>query len=144
MPTVYKKDSKLMKAIAFALKPFNPTFMEEYTTVIGETIYLPAQWDSWSKKKQLVILTHEKTHIEQYKRNKLWFVVSYMLLPLPMFAAYFRCRYEAKAYKINIRAGMSIDQAVEELYGPKYLYAGKWFGRERIKRWIEKELKSER
>jgi len=140
MGMVYKIDSRLMRTIAWLIKPFNPKFLEEYTTVIGETIYLPTKWDLFSKTMQMVILTHEKIHIKQYKRNKLWFVLSYMLLPLPMFAAYFRCKYEAEAYKINIRAGMPIDMAVEELYGPKYLYAGKWFGKERLRKWIQMEL----
>ena len=140
MELVYKKNSKLMKVIAWLLKLFNSNFMEDYVTVIGETIYLPSNWDSYSKKKQVVLLTHEQTHIEQYKRNKLWFVISYLFLPLPMFLSYYRCKYEIEAYKINIEQGMSIDVAINELYGPKYLYAGKWFGKKKLRKWIEDEL----
>jgi len=138
---VHKKNSKLMRLIGWLTKSFNPTFMDEYTTTIGRTIYLPSKWDNWSKVKQIVILCHEKTHINQYKKCRLWFVLSYLFLPLPMFFSYFRCKYEAEAYTINIKHGVSIDDVVEELHGPRYLYAGYGFGKKRLKKWIEKELK---
>jgi hypothetical protein len=137
---IRKEDSKLMKFLFKFIKVFNPKFMDEYTTVIGETIYTPKLWEKMSKKKQIVILNHEDIHIQQYKRCKPWFIVSYLLLPFPLFLSYFRCKYEAEAFVINIRCGLSVDAVVDELCGPKYLFAGTFFGKKRVKGWIEQEL----
>lgn len=137
---VRKKDSRLVRLIGLLLRPFNPKFMEEYTTVIGSTIYLPNRWDSFSKKKQIIILAHENVHIEQYREHGLWFLLSYALLPLPMFYATYRCRWEAEAYQINILGGMPMESAIEELYGPRYLYAGRLLGRTRIRKMLEEHL----
>ena len=41
MKYMNKKDSKLMKLIAFVIRPINKSFMTRYWATIGGTVYYP-------------------------------------------------------------------------------------------------------
>ncbi len=119
----YKNQSTLMKIIGYIFF-FNKSFMTKYITTIGSTIYFPAK--SGTPDDMLIVL-HELIHINDAKKyNKLLFGWLYLLpqslilfalpvfffnwwvalilmtvclLPLP---AYFRMKFELKAYKTSL------------------------------------------
>jgi hypothetical protein len=79
-----KSDSWLMRAAAFILKPFNPTFLNQYITTIGATIYVPDDFlTTFDETSVLDTVTHETQHIIDYTANPPLFVLSY-LFPLPL------------------------------------------------------------
>src|SRR3984957_6475042 len=120
----YKDRSKLMKLLG-TLMFFNKDFMNDYTINIGNTIYLPTCHFTRSHPiSSSVALMHELVHLHDQKGlGSIWFRFSYLLpqilvlpalllflvltwkivlplvllflLPIP---AYFRMRYEKRAY----------------------------------------------
>lgn len=126
----YKDQSLLMKVFNWVLGVFNPTFMTNYTTVVGNTVYFPSKFyvvrdyhRAWR------ILAHEMVHMEDRKRNPgfgllylfpqvlfpvclalflvlglhWWSLLSLLFLaPLP---APFRMHAEAKAYAMTLATG---------------------------------------
>lgn len=122
----FKDESRFMKIINKLLF-FNKTFMENFVTTIGSTIYFPSKQKlQLTQILSLITLFHELVHIYDSKNNKLFkflylfpqtlsililpllFLVSWkiilplsvlFLLPLP---AYFRMRYERRAYFISL------------------------------------------
>lgn len=118
----YKDQSFLMKSIGKVLF-FNKTFMTDYTTTLGDTIYFPNQ--AFVKVRAIsstVILLHEIVHIkDSHKISKLLFSFLYacpqilVLLLIPLlfvswkiallalifalpFPAIFRMYFEKRAY----------------------------------------------
>lgn len=74
-----KSESWLMRAIGFILKPFNPTFMEQYITTIGATIYIPDDFlTSFGEMEVLDVLAHETQHVIDFTKNRLLFVLGYL------------------------------------------------------------------
>jgi beta-lactamase regulating signal transducer with metallopeptidase domain len=66
-----KSKSWLMRAIGFILKPFNPTFMEQYITTIGATIYVPDDFlTSFGEMEILDVLAHETQHVIDFTKNR--------------------------------------------------------------------------
>jgi hypothetical protein len=121
----YKDTSFLMKLLSLILF-FNKDFMKSFTTTIGTTIYYPSEeFVKNSPITSLITLLHELVHIIDYNKNKLLFTLLYLfpqvlaifalplffiswkfsaffllfLLPLP---AYFRMKYERKAYAVSL------------------------------------------
>jgi len=121
----FKDQSLLMKFLGFILF-FNKDFMSAFTTTLGSTIYYPSE--DYLKNRpvtSLVILLHELVHVIDFNKNKLLFIFLYLfpqilallavpafffswklsaifllfLLPLP---AYFRMKYERKAYAVSL------------------------------------------
>jgi len=128
---VKKSESFLMKAIAFILKPFNPSF-SHYITTIGKTIYIPDGLEAANEMALLDITIHETFHIIDYVRNKAKFILGYLfpqclaalsllsvfaiinpllflfllflllLAPLP---APWRYKFERRGYRVSILLG---------------------------------------
>lgn len=147
MKIVKKENSKLIKFINIFVGLFNKSFMNDYTTTIGRTVYIPKNWDSMTKTKQIIILQHEKIHISQYEKYKLLFLFSYIFFPLPILFAYFRVVWEIEAYMVNIKYAQNtkdmIDYVTNELTGPAYFWAGAGFGKRLVRKWIkDKAIKS--
>lgn len=84
---------------------------KHFTTTLGNTIYVPAEWASYSEEEHYVILRHERVHMRQQKKLGLgWmplgltiFMLLYALLPLPIGLAWFRYRFERTAYVESLR-----------------------------------------
>ena len=73
-----KSESKLMKAINFIIKRFNPEFMN-YITTIGYTIYVPDDFVQKNDDTQVVeILAHETQHIIDYVASPAKFTLGYL------------------------------------------------------------------
>jgi len=123
----YKDTDFLMKILSFILF-FNKDFKTKYITTIGNTVYYPSE--DFIKTRQLssaIILLHELVHIyDSQKYSSILFSFLYLvpqilsiliipllfvnfylflpffilfLLPLP---AYFRMKFELRAYKVSL------------------------------------------
>jgi len=81
---VYKTDSKLMKFLHYSLFwIFNPTFMTNYITVIGTTVYLPSKKQHEETYESLIsVLAHEYIHMCDFRDGK-----SSVLYPAPQLFA---------------------------------------------------------
>ena len=127
---VYKTDSRLMRCLGW-LMFFNKSFMTDFTTTLGHTIYLTNQ--QYAKLHPVTVkvtIAHELVHVKDYERlGGLLFVLLYgcpqifaplaillalfcpwwiaalwavlCLSPVP---AYFRMQLEKKAYTFSIYA----------------------------------------
>lgn len=106
LPTrfVAKVNSRLMRAIGAAL---GKSFMQEFWTTIGETIYVPSNalplgslgesyaYTDWQRTHAEAI-AHETVHLRQFAR---WGVP---LMAIAYALPYFRWRIERTAYLTNI------------------------------------------
>lgn len=132
---VQKKDSKLMSFIGF----FNQSFMENFWTTVGQTIYTPVGVIIQNEEDKLthrIAIEHEMVHVRQC--NKLTvplFLFLYFLVPLPIFFSYFRWRFEREAYLTQLKANVTdVEEVVDVLWnGYFYPWPKTW-----MKRWFKK------
>lgn len=141
---VLKKDSWLMRAIGFILKPFNKTFMTHFVTTIGSTVYVPR--DHFIDDG---LLQHELQHISDSKKWPVLYELSYLFC-LP-FGFTMRAHWERRAYRHTIKAmiksGYSIE-ATEEIVkwlepnftGPNYLWMD--LRKKKVRAWILDEIEN--
>lgn len=81
------------------------TYVSQYTTVMGHTIYVPAGWDARPDTERYVTLRHEAVHFRQMKRyGQVGMSLLYMLPIFPLGLAYGRARIEWEAYAETLRA----------------------------------------
>ncbi len=74
-----KNTSRLMKVISWFLKPFNPRFMDESVTTIGNTIYTPDAFLAEGNPIFLLeVISHESIHVFDFNKHKLTFFLSYL------------------------------------------------------------------
>ena len=111
-----KNSSKLMKTIDWFLRTITfgkmNKFMTEFTTTLGNKIYVSTEWDNRSITTQISTLRHERVHMRQAKKyGRFLFSLAYLLLPVPVGFAYFRAKAEMEAYEETLRA-------MHEFYGP--------------------------
>jgi ABC-type multidrug transport system fused ATPase/permease subunit len=125
----YKDQSTFMQILGKILF-FNPSFMTDFTTTVGTTIYYPSQeWVNNNIYSAEVLMLHELTHIYDQKNSNsilyallyvlpqllfilfipLLFVINwkFALIPLVFLApipSYFRMYYERRAYTISMYA----------------------------------------
>lgn len=115
---VKKRDSKLMKFIDLFLKGITfgkmNSFMEDFITTIGNTVYVNNNWDKRSASTKAITLRHERIHMRQSKRiGAISFSLLYLLIPLPVVFAYYRKKFEQEAYEESLKA-------LFEFYGSKF------------------------
>jgi hypothetical protein len=106
---VYKDQSALSQLIdrALALVTFGAqrTYLREYYTVIGSTLYVPRSWDSVSDVEGAILLRHERVHLRQKRRYTMPLMAFLYLVPFfPLGLAYGRARLEWEAYAETLRA----------------------------------------
>lgn len=74
---------------------------KNFWTTFGSTIYYP---DGLDPTKFPETIAHEQTHIAQYKKLTVpFFLFLYCLIPLPVFFAYFRWKFEREAYLVEAK-----------------------------------------
>lgn len=89
----YKEDSLMMKAAGRLLAPFNPGFMGNFITTIGNTVYFPA--DAKTRPDDYArVLAHEYVHMCDFRKNPVGFVLGYtfpqnMAIPLLVLSVVF-------------------------------------------------------
>jgi hypothetical protein len=127
------------------------TYLTQYVTTLGHTIYVPDDFDAWRPERALEILRHEAVHVRQFERyGWIGMVLLYGLLPLPMGLAYGRARLEWEAYAETLRAIAEVegiaaakstavhDEIVRRFTGPDYGWM--WPFPNAVKRWINEEI----
>jgi len=136
------------------LNPDND-FLEDVITTIGPFIFFPTNFEpAKADEIDCLIYAHELEHVTQYTRCGLgcaWlglpvFLVLYCLLPLPLGLAWFRYRFERKAflaedsYSRLFRFNVSLDLKgiSESLSGKMYFFA--WPFRKKIEKWFQENL----
>lgn len=86
------------------------TYVTDYTTVMGRTIYVPKGWDQKSDNERYVTLRHEAVHFRQMKRyTQVGMSLLYVLPIFPLGLAYGRARIEWEAYAETLRAIAEVD-----------------------------------
>ena len=132
-----KEDSKLMKFISKLLF-FNKTFMTDYVTTIGRTIYVPSGYISSTT------LRHELVHVADYNAHPVWFTLSYLLV-LPI-GWTMRAYWEKRGYEVTIREDFAAfpsfveskrykDWITSIFTGPDYFYM--CFSKKHIEKWFD-------
>lgn len=145
----YKDQSTLMKVIG-KIMFFNPQFMTDYVTTLGNTVYLPNEQYIVNKPEASInVFIHECTHMYDEKRLGflyqlayifpqilslvcflLMFIVTWkimlpfgllMLAPLP---APWRAYFEKRAYFVQMYAGTQLWDADPVAFGDTY---AQWF-----------------
>ena len=146
-----KSTSILMKSINFILRMLTfgkfQTFMTNYVTTIGHTVFVPDTWDRIGPASKYIILMHEKVHMEQSRRyGKLLYSILYLFVYLPCGLAYFRTKFEKEAYIATIKAAAEMygksyvktavfrDKIVGYFTGPDYFYM--WVRKDQIEQWV--------
>ena len=117
------------------------------TQTIGNTIYLARNWSSYSLPGQLIVLSHERAHLLQFRKYGL-FLMSflYLLVFFPIGLAYFRARFERAGFREGMRRRAEIfglesqvrtyseEQYLDNLCGQSYLWA--WPFKKMVKNWF--------
>jgi len=98
-----------MKTIDVSLKVITfgqmKSFMTDFITTIGQKVYVPEGWDLKPASSKAAVIRHERIHMRQSKRHgRIMFSIAYLLIPLPIFFAYFRKKFEQEAYEESLRA----------------------------------------
>lgn len=121
-----KSDSWLMHTIAGLLRFITfgvmDTFMTDYITTVGFTVYVPDSWASTSAIDRVIVLRHERVHMRQRVRYGMFlFSLLYLLFPLPIGLAYFRMKFEREAYAETLRAQVDLlgDRGRRQVLSPK-------------------------
>ncbi|MFT4621552.1 MAG: hypothetical protein ACI8PZ_000204 [Myxococcota bacterium] len=98
---VHKRDVPWMRALAVALRPINPTFATEYTTVIGRTIYLPDGAAPTPRDRLAITLAHELVHMLDMAEHGISFYATYLVAPAP-FMRTKRAYWERRGYAVDL------------------------------------------
>lgn len=153
---VDKRDDGLSRAIDRALKIVTiggqRGYLTVYHTVIGDTLYVPASWESASDVERAIVLRHERVHLRQRRRYGMPLMAFLYLVPLfPLGLAYGRARIEWEAYEETLRAtaelaGLSAArspelraQVVRRFTGPDYGWM--WPFERQVQRWYDEALR---
>lgn len=74
----FKNQSRLMRALATLVCPFNPTFLTNFTTTLGTTVYFPSRSEYEARAgESAVTLAHEFVHMYDRREAGIRFLVSY-------------------------------------------------------------------
>lgn len=73
-----KSSSWFLKVAGFFMKPFNPTFMDQYITTIGKTIYVPDSFSAYNGLEALDVIAHETQHVIDFKNSPVRFLIRYL------------------------------------------------------------------
>lgn len=124
-----------MKVLGFLLRAVgNKRFVTGYWTTLFRTIYYPTRVvDPYVYH---VTLKHECVHIAQWDKWNILFSISYLLLPMPFFLAWFRWRWEREAYLVNIRAAVDRELAIERIVDSLWTGYGWPWPRKRMRKWF--------
>ena len=90
---------------------------DEYWITIWDTVYYPNAVEDIFDPEYDDIKAHEAIHVPQWKKYKILFPILYLVIPFPIFFAYFRWLFEREAYLVNIKSGhRTVDSVVFKLW----------------------------
>jgi hypothetical protein len=139
---VHKADSPLMRTLGTVLAPLTPDFGSRFTTVLGDTVYLPRPVEALDRGHLARILAHEFVHQLDMAAYGPLFYTSYVLaMPVGRTT---RAHWERRAYAVDLmlahRAGgpAAVERAmawiVPMFAGPAYGWM--WAGTEAATRYL--------
>lgn len=144
-----KADSTLMRWIHWFLLIVsfgkNKSFLTDFVTTIGTTVYVPDSWEDKIPIAQCMILRHELVHMRQAKKYGMFlFSFLYLFWPIPVFRATWRTKFEKEAYEETIRAFYEYGedptnllfriQMVKHFVSSEYMWM--WTDREAVEEWL--------
>lgn len=130
-----KSESNFMKVIGFILRviTFNKmkAFMTEFTTTIGNTIYVSTRWDTLSDTAKVIVLRHERIHLRQAKKYTRPLFSFLYIFVLPALWTY-RSKFEREAYEETMMAsveayGLEILSESMKMNMVRYLSSSQYF-----------------
>jgi hypothetical protein len=124
-----------------------------YITTLGNFIFYPAGWDiDKADEHDCAALRHELCHVEQYKHlglGSVWlgffvFLLLYLSVFLPAGLAWYRWRFERKAYKAGWDAAKefklkwkpNLELYIDAMTGPRYVWS--WPFKKSVRKWFYK------
>ncbi len=139
---VHKADAPVMRALGVALAPLAPDFMDRFTTVLGDTVYLPLPPERMPRDALARTLAHELVHMLDMAAWGPVFYTSYVLaMPVGRTT---RAHWERRAYAVDLmlanEAGgaraveRALDWIVPMFAGPAYGYM--WAGAASARRYL--------
>lgn len=152
---VQKEHDRLSKGIAVLLRlgtlNGQKSYLTHYTTVLGNTIYVPTQWKSRDAKDRYITLRHEAVHLRQVRRMGIVRMsLFYGIWFFPVGLAYGRARIEWEAYAETLAAyadvyGMKVARSPEvRAHIVKQFtsaaYGWMWPFPAAVNRWIDQEI----
>lgn len=147
-----KKDSwlcKILGALLWVLTLGRADF-SKYHTVLGKILYTGEDWDQMSWVLKIIILRHERKHLEQARDCGFgffwlgWFLWAFSYLFLLPAGITLRAYWEREAYAETIKAsrrfGISIDRewVVRQFTGPFYVWMD--IRRSSVESWFDQQL----
>jgi len=149
---VEKERDWFSKLIAFVLRIVTmggqSTYLTQYVTTLGQTIYLPSGWSTRSETSKYIVLRHEAVHLRQFRRFTFIGMAFLYLVPfLPVGLAYGRARLEWEAYAETLRVVAEVhgleqaqDAALQQHIVDQFCkggYGWMWPFPRVIRRWID-------
>lgn len=148
---VHKADVPWMRALGVLLRPITPDFDTAFTTVIGDTVYLPRPLEAFDRDALAGVLAHELVHQLDMRDHGLRFYLSYLLTPLPVGRTW-RAHWERRAYAVDLmlaweRGGeprmlQAYHRIVELFCGASYAWM--WAGRSAARAYLRPLLEEVR
>jgi hypothetical protein len=127
----YKDESRLQRLIGALVRPFNATYLTQYTTVMFGRVYFPSR--VWRARRGpaaiYATLRHEAVHLRDARRFPLIFQLTY-LFALPA-GLTLRAVWEWRAYLETLRVSAEVSgeipdallaQVERAFTGPDYLF----------------------
>lgn len=150
-----KESSLFMRLLSVFLRIITlgaqKSFMTDYITTIGYTIYVPNTWETTSEEGRQIVLRHERVHMRQRRKyGAVFFTLLYLIPFFPLGLAYWRAIFEWEAYEETL-------VATSELFSPLTIkdpifreriiqhfvsgaYGWMWPFRKTIERWYDNAL----
>jgi hypothetical protein len=121
----------LVNLVGIFSKSFKDKWMSSYANGIGRFIIFPTRKDfsDFTEYRTYALLRHEYVHVLDMKKNPLWFILTYVLLPLPLLVSG-RAYWELRGYVQNMlvmyeERGILPDTYIKQLSRP--FYGGMYF-----------------
>jgi hypothetical protein len=127
------------------------SYLAEYHTVIGSTLYTPLSWEKTGDVERAIVLRHERVHLRQRRRyGSLLMSFLYLIPFFPLGLAYGRARLEWEAYEETLRATADL-LGLESARSPDLRtrivgrftggdYGWMWPFRKQVERWYDDAL----
>jgi len=149
---ISKRSNYFMSWLNRTVQLFNKKFMTQYTTTIGYSIYTPDDWSKRSYTSRYNTMIHEMIHLQQFRKfGFIPYSILYIFIPLPVFLAYFRKKFEQEAYAINIILAYKqkgrkhvLSEAYKKNVIEQFcsnLYGYTWYSEDSIEEWLENFVK---
>ncbi|HUU87037.1 MAG TPA: hypothetical protein VMX17_04700 [Candidatus Glassbacteria bacterium] len=152
---VEKSNSLFMKIIYYLLLIITlggqKAFMQSYTTTIGNTVYVSSSWERYSVFSKVSLLRHERIHMRQAKKYGMFlYSFLYLMFPLPVGLAYYRAKFEKKAYEETIsfayaeggeayvKRVLFREHIISQFTTGKYFWM--WPFRKSVEKWFDKTV----